>query len=341
MQSIDVGHVAAFAARHLGASPGQLRLAARRLRGGLESASVARWIVAANAGSAARRYSFVVKRLDGMQQREGFIYEQVLSDTQEFAPRLLGRVRANQSVSYLFLEEVRRTRTWPWTDPAAPTRVLERLAHLHTRVPVERLTHPELTWDYESELRASAVATLEVFERAVNGSELEWLRWGRGTLRRTCQALPEMRRSLLAEAPFGLSVIHGDVHSANVALTRSPAGERAILFDWARSRVGSPLEDVASWLQSLGYWEPAAKRYHDTLLRRYLTTRGDTGDIARSVRNAYWFAAASNVFAGSLRYHLMVASDTARAPLTRARAASAARDNLRMLRRADLLWRSH
>src|SRR5919108_667753 len=75
-------------------------------------------------------------------------------------------------------------------------------------------------------------------------------------------------------------------------------GSRAVLLDWARARRGSPLEDVSSWLQSLGYWELEARRRHDTLLRRYLKARAFAGELSRAVRDAYWLAAACNVLAG-------------------------------------------
>jgi Ser/Thr protein kinase RdoA (MazF antagonist) len=87
-----------------------------------------------------------------------------------------------------------------------------------------------------------------------------------GPVRRVGEVLPELRRQLLALDSFGTTAIHGDAHPGN-ALVRS--GERPVLLDWGRARLGSPLEDVSSWLQSLGYWEPEAQRRHDTLLAGY------------------------------------------------------------------------
>ena len=50
-------------------------------------------------------------------------------------------------------------------------------------------------------------------------------------------------------------------------MVRKSGGQHEpVLIDWARARAGSPFEDVSSWLQSLGFWEPAVKRKHDTLL---------------------------------------------------------------------------
>jgi Phosphotransferase enzyme family len=332
--------VAAFGARRLGTSADQLRMHTQPLRGGLESAAVARWVIRRQDRSGPRSLDFVVKRLDGQQQREGAIYADLLSDMGEVAPALLGLDQAEPGVSYLYLEYVRRTRAWPWTETAATGRVLDTLAVFHARAPSARLSRLELDWDYEAELAVSADSTLDMFEQAVTGVDLAWLRWARGALRRTCEVLPVMRRSLLAAEPFGTAVIHGDVHSGNAVLARGDSGERVVLFDWARARLGSPLEDVASWLQSLGYWEPEAKRRHDTLLRRYVVARGQAETLTRSLRDAYWFAAASNVLAGALRYHLSVAAGASGAPSrARADAARAARDHLRVLRRADLQWR--
>jgi aminoglycoside phosphotransferase (APT) family kinase protein len=332
--------VAAFGARQLGAEVEQLRVHTQPLRGGLESAAVARWVIQRQDGSGPRSLTFVVKRLDGLQQREGAIYAGLLAEIGDIAPALLGLDQVGADTSYLYLEYVRRARAWPWTEMAAAGRVLDTLAALHARLPAQGLSRLEPDWDYEAELVVSANATLEVFEQAVTGVDLAWLRWGRGALRRTCEVLPGMRRSLLAAEPFGTAVIHGDVHSGNAVLASGDTGERVVLFDWARARLGSPLEDVASWLQSLGYWEPEAKRRHDTLLRRYLATQGQPETLTRRLRDAYWFAAASNVLAGALRYHLSVAAGASGAPSrARADAARAARDHLRVLRRADLQWR--
>jgi aminoglycoside phosphotransferase (APT) family kinase protein len=79
-------------------------------------------------------------------------------------------------------------------------------------------------------------------------------------LRRVVAALPGMRRQLMSSSPLGQAVLHGDVHSGNV-LIREVTGKRsAVLLDWARARLGSPLEDVSSWLESLGHWAPSPSR---------------------------------------------------------------------------------
>jgi hypothetical protein len=63
--------------------------------------------------------------------------------------------------------------------------------------------------------------------------------------------------------------------------------------DWARARIGSPLEDVASWLHSLGCCEPQARKRHDTLMRAYLEARQLPCAFNSEVRVDYWFASVS------------------------------------------------
>src|SRR5690606_5433668 len=82
-----------------------------------------------------------------------------------------------------------------------------------------------------------------------------------------------------------------------------------VLIDWARARIGSPLEDIASWLHSLGCWEPEARRRHDTLMRVYLEARRTRRRFASDVRVDYWLASASNGLSGAIRYHLAVLTD--------------------------------
>jgi hypothetical protein len=220
--------------------------------------------------------------------------------------------------------------------------VLERLAAVHTALPANGHAPggPLAAWDYEADLSRSAAATLEVYEQAMAHESLASLRAGRGAMRRMVASLPAVRAALLAAAPFGRAVLHGDAHSGNALVRIRDGAEQVVLLDWARARLGSPLEDVSSWLQSLGYWEPEARRRHDTLLRRYLAARGLPAHLGRELRDAYWLAGACNVLAGALRYHLLVADGWGAAPSrTRADAARAARDHLRIIRRADALWR--
>jgi aminoglycoside phosphotransferase (APT) family kinase protein len=136
-------------------------------------------------------------------------------------------------------------------------------------------------------------------------------------------------------------LLHGDVHPGN-AMVRTAAGGRpqAVLLDWGRARTGSPLEDVMSWLHSLGFWEPSARRIHDTLLTRYLHARGLTDGLSSDLRAACWIAGACNAMAGALRYHLAVAADEERDPVERWKSSNAAADWLRIIRRADTVWRA-
>jgi hypothetical protein len=168
---LDAARVATFGARQLGAEIDQLRMHTQPLRGGLESAAVARWTIQRQGGGPGG-LTFVVERLDGLQQREGAIYAGLLAEIGDVAPALLGLDQAGAGVSYLYLEYVRRTRAWPWTETAAAGRVLDTLAAFHTRVPPERLSRLGLGWDHEAELVASATATLEVFEQAVTSVDL-------------------------------------------------------------------------------------------------------------------------------------------------------------------------
>src|SRR5690606_30955587 len=125
--------------------------------------------------------------------------------------------------------------------------------------------------------------------------------------------------------PLGSSFIHGDVHPGNVLVRARAGGAQPVLIDWGRARLGSPLEDVSSWLCSLGYWEPEARRRHDSLFRAYLSARGLGGPLSFDLRAAYWLASASNAFAGALRYHLALAT-TASTSLQRDAAIHAALD---------------
>jgi aminoglycoside phosphotransferase (APT) family kinase protein len=182
-------------------------------------------------------------------------------------------------------------------------------------------------------LAESARETLAVAERARDDRGQRW--WPRvGDLRRVVAALPHLRSCLLSA---GQTVIHGDMHPGNVIL-RGPADTDVVLLDWARARVGSPLEDVASWLHSLGCWEPEARRRHDTLMRTYLQACHTQLAFAPDVRTLYWFASVSNGLAGAIRYHLSVLSG-GRSPATRADSSRALRAWTRVVSGAARLLR--
>jgi hypothetical protein len=146
--------------------------------------------------------------------------------------------------------------------------------------------------------------------------------------------LPRIRRRLLSDAA---TVIHGDMHPGNVILRRTGGSIEVILIDWARARIGSPLEDIASWLHSLGCWEPQARRRHDTLMRAYLQSPRAGRLFDSDVRVDYWFASVSNGLSGAIRYHLAVSADPATTQAARANSGLALMAWQRVVRRAAAL----
>lgn len=301
-----------------------LRCDVRPLRGGLEAT-----VAAITFDDGRRRHYAVVKRLEGDARREIPVYRAIGAG--DFAPRLLG-VAEDGDVSYLFLERVRPMQNWPWRDTANTTLVVRQLARVH------ELDHTRLgtaDWDYEAALLQSAQETVDTAEALKSAIPDVPVGPALRPLRRVAEALPSARQE--TRERFGTVTIHGDAHPGNVIL-RERAGKRSAIFlDWGRSRVGSPLEDVSSWLQTLRYWEPAAMQRHDALMRDYLVASGRGASLTPSLREAYWVAGASNVCAGALRYHLVRTSELKGA--ARAAAAGQARDALRVIRRADACLR--
>jgi Ser/Thr protein kinase RdoA (MazF antagonist) len=334
---IGAHRLAAFVARCWG-EPRGLVLEIRALRGGLESAGVAEVTARfSDAQDRPRSFGFVVKRLEGKPAREADIYLRLVSlFGASIAPALLGVEQEGSARCLLLLERVRPVRRWPWRDEEAALRLLGRLAYLHATATPVQAREVLSDWDYESELAERTRLAAEVLEVLPREEAFRRLRSGLGSLRRIEEALPELRRQLLAFAPLGTATIHGDVHPGN-ALVRS--GDRPVLLDWGRARLGSPLEDVSSWLQSLGYWEPAAKRRHDTLLAGYLAACGLPARAGRELRDAYWLAGASNVLSGALLVHLRNAVDAPPGSRERTMAIHAAEDASRVIRRADACWR--
>ncbi len=292
-------HVEEFVSRRWSVPRGEVKVDVRPLSGGLES-SVARASLAVPRGRDIPR-RLVVKELRGPHRREAAIYESLWSATEHPpAAQVLG-VEPAGDAHYLFLEYVERGAAWPWPDSAVTQAVCGALARIHD---APAALGAELAWDYESELRRSAGETMSVAAAArdAHGVRL-WRRLG--DLKRVVDALPDLRARLLAP---DRTIIHGDVHPGNVIVR--PGGGVA-LIDWGRARIGSPLEDIASWLHSLGCWEPEARRRHDTLLRVYLESRRPPQRLTDAVREPYWLASASNGLAGAIRYHLTVLSDRA------------------------------
>ncbi|MFL5445204.1 MAG: phosphotransferase, partial [Myxococcales bacterium] len=152
-------------------------------------------------------------------------------------------------------------------------------------------------WDYGAELARSAADTIEVVERARAEPLLAFARGALRALRRIGGGIVDVQRHLGA---LPLALIHGDLHSGNVVVRsgrRGAGGPGVAFIDWQRARIGSPLEDVSSFLQSLAYWEPQVRSKHDTLLGQYLAARGMDPSPSRSVRDAYWLAGATNALA--------------------------------------------
>jgi hypothetical protein len=275
------------------------------IQGGLESTVLrARFVPSLTDGAAPAE--LVVKQLVDGSAREADVYD-VLWRHLDRPPavRMIGRERCGDA-THLYLEHARSYAQWPWSDPRRAAGVCRVLAHFHDD---ERLPRDAFGWNYEESLAESAQQTLAVAGDARDRDGRPW--WRRsGDLRRVVAALPRLRAHLLSGEQ---AVIHGDMHPGNVIL-RGPADTDVVLIDWARARLGSPLEDVASWLHSLGCWEPEARRRHDTLMRVYLEARRTPATFSADVRRDCWFASASNGLAGAIRYHLAVLSEEGRSP---------------------------
>lgn len=289
---------AAFAAQQCIRLPAEAELELKPIRGGLESTVVRATVKLPPPGPSLTPRRFVVKELRGIHRREAEIYELLWAMLEQPpAVRMLGR-RDSDEASYLCLEEVRSVSAWPWRDHAASVAVCAALARLHDAPELGRRLP---AWDYEEELRSSAEHTLEVVAAVRVDGVPVWRRLG--DLRRVIGALPRMRQRLL---DAGATAIHGDVHPGNVLVRIGGGGYRIALIDWARARLGSPLEDVASWLHSLGCWDTEARRRHDSLLAVYLAARQPAQRLDAATRANYWLASASNGLAGAIRYHAVM-----------------------------------
>jgi hypothetical protein len=323
-----------------GRRPRQLRLHLRPLRGGLDSLAVLRVTASFRDRRGRRRISNIVaKRLQGSGAREAVIYQQLVTEhAQELAPRLLGVDHQSDGQSVLYLECVRPVRSWPWRNLETAEHLIGALARLHMATAATDSAASLPAWDYEAELKRSSETVLELLARCRH-SDFSPLACHMPSVRRLTLALPVMRRELLAFSPFGNVAIHGDVHPGNVLVRRRAVSEQAILIDWGRARAGSPLEDLSSWLQSLGYWEPRVRLRHDTLLAAYLSARGMERRLSSELRATYWLAGASNAFSGALEYYLRrVVGPTHGVAAHRQAAAHSASDWLRIVRRAAMLW---
>jgi hypothetical protein len=331
--NIDMEVVRSFAERRYGALE---RMTAKRLSGGLDSFGVYRIDVKFAKGDTARTAQFVAKHLPESGMREADVYRLVAaSPASLFAPRLLGTAGGSRDM-YLFLQWIAPNRQWPWRDRNATLAVLRQLAQLHSQ-PLTGFGGVSVNPSFEAEMHNSAASTTELYSRAFHRRRGTGLRPMRSAMRRIAGDLVSIRRYLIQET--GAAPLHGDMHSGNVIIRTRKRRTDAMLLDWGRARVGSPLEDVASWLHSLGYWEPEVKRSHDSFIRHYLECAGRPHLLSRDVRRLLWLASASNAMAGALQYHLETMLDPAVPPHVRESSGGVARDWLRIIRRADHYWR--
>jgi hypothetical protein len=340
MSGIELGRFRGTLCRLLSTEPLELELQDRELRGGLEARGVSR-VVARYRDQRGRHRVFtcVIKSVAGAAAREARVYRHlVASHVAAMAPRLLAWHEPASGNVVLYLESLRRTRSWPWSALGTARAVLEQVARLHTLEPDPTALEALTDWDYESELQSNAALTLERLEQAVRQPELRGLMPSVPPTRRLVRSLPRIRRDLLAFAPLGKGPIHGDLHSGNAVVRRRQGRDEPVLIDWGRARIGSPLEDISSWLQSLVWWEPEARRRHDTLLASYLLARGMEGRFRSDLRAAYWLAGASNAFSGALLHHLTQLLDPRATSRVQLQAAYSAREWMRVLRRADAFW---
>jgi hypothetical protein len=321
--------VAAFLARRWCVPESSLNVEVQPLHGGLESVVARARVAGVQLGSGVPR-DLVVKRLSGRLAREADVYDALWRHLERPpAVQMFGREICGDA-TYLYLEHAISFSTWPWSVTALSACVCRELARLHD---AQRLSREAFSWNYEDELIRSAAATLDLAATARNaGGRRVWRRLG--DLRRVVRALPRIRRRLLSD---GATVIHGDMHPGNVVLRRSAASVDVVLIDWARARIGSPLEDIASWLHSLGCWEPEARKRHDTLMRAYLESRRVPCAYNPELRADYWFASVSNGLSGAIRYHLAVLVDSAATQAAHANSGVALIAWERVVRRAALL----
>jgi hypothetical protein len=309
-----------------------LRVAIRPLGGGLESA-VARATLRRRApGPLSMPRRFIIKELRGAQRREAAVYQELCDSRANLPLARLLAVDHTQDADYLYLEEVQPLSDWPWCGTDFAAAVCRVLGALH------RITGSGTcagqNWDYEAELAQSARETLQLARDSLDATGVR--HWKRlGDLKRVVEARPQLRARILKG---GTTLIHGDVHPGNVIVRcRATAERRIVLIDWARARPGSGLEDVASWLHSLGCWDFEARRRHDSLLGEYLKARGQSDTLTPELRMNYWLASASNGLAGAIRYHLAVLGDPAAGGQVRVNSRRALPEWERVIRRAAAL----
>jgi len=338
MQDGIAGRIRYFLRNWAGDRAQHALLELKPLRGGLEAPQVALATARyTDAGSRDRVLRFVIKQLEGRLSREAIIYERVAqAHAADLSPRVLGIDRSCPESPLLYIEAIRRVSAWPWRELSLSRDLLTRLARFHAVA--DASSECVLDWNYEAELGRSTVEARETLDRCRHDPDLGALHKALPALDRLVLAKDRLRRQLLSEKPFGTSLLHGDVHPGNAIVRRSRRAGEPVLIDWARARAGSPLEDVSSWLHSVGFWEAEARRRHDTLFQAYLAARGIQCKLTPDMRAAYWLASTSNALAGALTHHLQAATLRGQTPARRASAIRAAQAWLAVIRRADACW---
>ncbi len=285
-----------------------------------------------------RTACFIAKTIEGQDAREAGLYQSLLASSRvPFAPRLLGVDRIDPSGAQIYLEAVPSPPEWPWSDDETIGLVMDRLAEVHRTLRARGVAGGLKDWDYDREIAGAAASTLEELQVVVRDPAHSRLRRFLAPVRRMVGCLGRLRRALLGSGP--VCVLHGDAHPGNVILRCTGRVTQPILLDWARARLGSPLEDVSSWLQSLGFWEDTARRRHDMLLRRYLRARGLSDSLPPGLRQLYWLSRTSNALAGTMRFHMLRMRDLTKPEWMRIQSADSAFDWGRSVARAHACWR--
>lgn len=307
----------------------------RQLRGGLDASDV-REITARFRDRRGRHrlHRTVLKELDGWAVREVFSYTRLVNPhAQGLSPELFGAKHTELGTAFLCLEPIRRATAWPWHDVRLIGDVLRGLGKFHVGAKEARSATP--FWNFEGHLSEYAEPTIAAIERCRRNPDFRPLARGLPAVRRLALQQKRLAEQLFDEKPFGSGPIHGDVHSGNVLVRRRQTALAPVLIDWGRARLGSPLEDVSSWLQFLGFYEWEARRWHDTLLCDYLSAIGQERKLTSGVRGAYWIAGARNALAGALLHFICVAESEQRPKRERRQAYGAAQNWMRVVRNAD------
>ena len=323
--------IRAFVCRRWSLPDGSIGVRVEPLHGGLEARVTLARLTHTQVDRSIPAW-LVVKEIRPAADREWAVYRWLWTHlTDPPAVRALG-VERDAGATFLYLDYAEALSAWPWSDTARAAAVCRELARLHDATSARR-SPP--SWDYEAELTISAARTLELADLARDPAGRRY--WRRlGDLKRVVRALPDIRSVLMDGEK---TVIHGDLHPGNVSLRAGTGSPDVVLLDWARARVGSPFEDVASWLHSLGCWEPQARLRHDTLMQAYLRSRAVPRTLSAGVRRLYWYASASNGLAGAIRYHLAVLASSESTPSARFDAHRALRAWQRGTRQAAALLR--